>query len=163
VSARLETLGRLETAKYVVQTVVDMEQEPDNVFERFLGTDQLLLVAEGEVVAGFDLTQIDESQIMVQGTVVTMTLPPPEILYSRVDNDKTFVYERRTGLFQRPDPNMESEARRLAEGQLIDWALEHEILDQAEEFGLIILEGFLKSLGFTELHLQIAEQEPVTP
>ncbi len=153
----IHALGRLETAQYVMQTVVDLSMEPTNIWQQAFGTDKLLLIAKGEVVAGFDMTQIEESDIVVQGTSVNLTLPSPEILYSRVDNGETYVYSRETGLFVPPNPQLESEARRLAELRLIKWANENKILDKATDFGTLYLESFLRSLGFTEIKVQVHE------
>ena len=94
----IEVLGRLETVQYVAQTVVDLEKEPSNIWQRVFGTDKLLLIAEGEVVAGFDLSKVEESDVVVRGTAVSLTLPSPEILHSWLDDDRTFVYERETGI-----------------------------------------------------------------
>jgi hypothetical protein len=150
----IHALGRLETVEYAMQTIIELEDEPGNLLERISG-DKLLLVAEGEVVAGFDLSGVRESDVIVDGTTVTLILPPPEILYSRVDNERTFVYERETGVFRRPDPDLETEARRLAEERLVSWALERGILPKAEENGIVYLENFLRSLGFTEIEIEI--------
>ena len=147
----VQALGRLETSRFMMQTVIDLEREPANVWEEFLGTDKLLLVAGGEVVAGFDLTQVQETDTIVSGDRVTIVLPPPQILYSKVDNDLTYVYERTTGLFRSPDVRIESEARQLAEQAMIDRALEGQILSQAEANGRRQLEALLRSLGFTEV------------
>jgi len=154
----IHAFGRLETAQYMMQTLVQLEDEPGNFLERISG-DKLLLVAEGEVVAGFDLTQVREGDIVVQGISVTLMLPPPEILYSRVDNDRTYVYERETGLLRRPDPDLETQARRMAEQELIRWALDRDILAEAEEFGVFYLENFLRSLGFTKIEIAVREVE----
>jgi hypothetical protein len=151
----VRSLGRLETTKFLLQTVIDLQRQPTNVWEQIFGTDKLLLVAEGEVVAGFDLTDIAPSDISVQGDQVTVVLPPPEVLYSKVDNDRTYVYERTTGLFREPDPSIESEARRLAERAMVDRALEGEILAQAESSGVWQLEALLRSLGFTQIAIEV--------
>ncbi|MEJ2556965.1 MAG: DUF4230 domain-containing protein [Anaerolineae bacterium] len=157
VITKVRALGRLETAQYVMQTVVDLEREPNNLWQQMFGTDKLLLVAAGEVVAGFDLTQLKASDIVVQGTSVTLKLPPPEILYSRVDNENTYVYQRETGFLVAPDPNLETVARRRAEQALLDWALEHQVLSKAEEFGTLYLESLLHSLGFTEVRIEVQD------
>jgi len=151
----VRALGRLESSSYLLQTVIDLEREPTNVWERVLGTDKLLLVASGEVVAGFDLARIEPNDILVSGERVRIVLPPPEILYSKVDNDRTYVYERATGLFRAPDPRIESEARQLAERSMIERALEGGILEHAEQNGRTYLEAFLRSLGFEEIDLAI--------
>jgi len=155
VLSKVKALSRLETAQYVMQTVVDLQKEPSNIWQQVFGTDKLLLVASGEVVAGFDLSQVQENDIAVQGSSVTLMLPPPEILYSKVDNDKTYIYLRETGLFVPPDPGLEAEARRLAERRLLSWADEHNILDKAEDFGTLYLESFLRSLGFSEAKVTV--------
>jgi len=150
----INAFGRLETVQYTMRDIVRIEDEPSGLLER-LFRDRLMLIAEGEVVAGFDLAKVTEDDIVVLGTTVLIFLPPPEILYSRIDNEKTFVYERETGLLRRPDPELETTARRLAEKQLVSWALERDILDKAEETGVIYLENFLRSLGFTQIRVEV--------
>jgi len=152
----IKALGRLETTKYMLQTVIDLQREPTSIWGRIFGTDKLLLVASGEVVAGFDLALLSSADITVQGDSVTISLPPPEILYTKVDNDETYVYVRTTGLFQKPDPSIEGEARQLAERAMLERALEGEIMQQAEMNGRLHLEGFLRSLGFTEIEIVVA-------
>lgn len=154
----INAFGRLETTQYTMRDIIELEDEPSNLFEQF-SRDKLLLIAEGEVVAGFDLTKVTEDDIVVVGTTVLIFLPPPEILYSRVDNEHTFVYERETGLLRRPDQNLETEARRLAERQLVGWALERGILESAEETGVFYMENFLRSLGFMQVRIEVRKIE----
>lgn len=150
----IQAFGRLETAQYMVRDIVAMEEVPETIFER-LSRDRLLLIAEGEVVAGFDLSKVREGDIIAIHDTVLILLPEPEILYSRIDNDRTYVYERDTGLLRHPDPDLETEARRLAERHVREWALENGILDDATKFGFMYLENFLHSLGFTRIRLEI--------
>jgi hypothetical protein len=151
----INSLGRLETVQFMLQTVIDLKREPANLWGQIFGTDELLLIASGEVVAGFDLSKVSEEDITVRGDHVTMVLPPPEILYSRVDNEETYVYERNTGLFRKPDPRIESEARRLAEQAMVDRAQRGEILRQAEKNGQLQIEALLRALGFTDVLLVV--------
>lgn len=154
----IKSLGRLETAQYMLQTVVDLERHPANVWERVFGTDKLLLIASGEVVAGFDLTQMTRADVTVRGDHVTLVVPAPEILYSKIDNDRTYVYERTSGLFRQPDPQLEGEARALAEQAMRERALEGEILEQAETNGRTYLEAFLRALGFTDVEIVVRDR-----
>lgn len=159
VNPKLKALGRLESAQYVMQVVIDLEREPGNIWQQAFGTDQLLLIAEGQVVAGFDLTKIEEDDVVVQGNSVSLTLPPPELLYFGVDEDKTYVYERKTGFLTRPDEALETEARRRAQAEVVNWALEHQVFEKAEEFGVFYLESFLRSLGFTDVQVEVRDVE----
>jgi hypothetical protein len=158
VIVEMRALGRLETSKYLLETVIDLERRPESVWEQILGTDQLLLVASGEVVAGFDLTKMGPADVETSGGAVRVVLPAPELLYSRVDNERTYVYERSTGLFRRPDARLEGEARELAEQAMRNRALEGGLLMQAESSGRMQVEGFLRSLGFAEVVVEVADE-----
>jgi hypothetical protein len=158
VITEIKSLGRLETVQFLMQTVIDLEREPSNAWQQIFGTDKLLLVAGGEVVAGFDLAKVDAEHITVRGDHVTLILPPPEILYSRVDNEETYVYERTSGLFRKPDIRIEGEARQLAEQAMRDRALRGDVLRQAEANGRLQLEAFLRSLGFTDVLIVVGSE-----
>ena len=100
----VRALSKLETVHYQVEKIISGKSSgplPD-----FLTSDKILLVAHGEVIAGVDLSKLRPQDTEVNGTAVTMTLPSPEILVSKLDNDKTYVYDRQTGLFNKPDPNL---------------------------------------------------------
>ena len=157
VNPKLKALGRLETAQYVMQVVIDLEREPNNLWQQAFGTDKLLLVAEGEVVAGFDLAKVGPEDVTVNGRKVSLKLPAPEILHHAVNEDKTYVYERQTGFLVRPDPSLETEARRRAEQEVLNWALDHDVYQKAEEFGVAYLHSFLRSLGFTEVTIEVQD------
>jgi len=155
VTWQVRALGRLETAQFLMQSVVDRRRTPESVWDRVFGTDQLLLIAEGEVVAGFDMTLLSSDDIIVRGDAVTLTLPAPMVLYTRVDNEKTRVYERKSGLFRPPDPDIEAEARRVAELAMLDHAIEGGILEHAERNGVLQINAFLHSLGFTQTSVDV--------
>jgi hypothetical protein len=152
---QVNALGRYETLQFVMQTVVDLQRTPDTLWERLCGTDKLLLIAGGEAIAGFDLAQVRPEDLVVAGRSITMTLPPPEVFSYFIKEEQTSVYFRETGLLCRPDPELETNARRQAESALLAWALEQGILERAEEVGLPQLETFLRSLGFTDVTLHV--------
>jgi hypothetical protein len=160
VITHVNSLGQLATTEFTMQTVVDLENEPVNLWEQVFGTDQLMLVAEGEVVAGIDLDKVEEEDIVVGGTTVNITLPSPEILYSRIDNERTYVYERNTGLLRPIDKTLEARARVLAEQTMIDWAIQRDIYSKAAESARMRIENLLRSLGFTEIVIKF-KTEPI--
>jgi len=155
--SEIKSLGRLETVGYVMQVVVDEEKEADSLWTRIFGSDKILLIATGEVIAGFDLSEISKEDVLVQGNKVSLALPPAEIFFSRLDNEKTLVYERDTGFLVQADQYLESTARLLAERRVLDWSEEHGVLEKAEENGFIYFERLLGSLGFTDIDIRIKE------
>jgi hypothetical protein len=145
----VRALSKVETVHYELEKVVT-GQSTGPLFD-FLTSDKILLVAHGQVVAGLDLSKITDDDVIVEGEKVTITLPEPEILYSRLDNDKTYVYDRQTGIFSRPDPNLETQIRQAAEQQIKEAAIEDGILIKASENGEQVIRTLLTGLGFKEV------------
>src|SRR5262249_3450880 len=100
--------------------------------------------------------KIQPSDVSVNGRAVRLRTPPPEIFSTRIDNAKTRVYSRDTGLFSSPDPNLESEVREEAERQLRLAALQDGALDNARQNARSTLTTLLKGLGFE--HIEIFPQ-----
>lgn len=162
---QIRSLDRLETATAVIQQVVTAGQKSDSAFYNFLRGDRLLLIAHGEVVAGFDLAKLEPGDVVVSddGSVATVTLPPAEILISRLDNERTRVYDRTTGILSKGDPGLESEARRVAEQQIVQAACESGILERAVENGKRNIENLVKSFGIDEVAINASAGPCVGP
>lgn len=154
---RIQRLQRLETVVYSMEKIVTGAQ--DNAYlPKFLGGDRILLIVHGEVTAGIDLAKLDESKIKVDGRAIELELPPAEIFSTRIDNQRTRVYSRETGLFTTPDPNLESEARREAERQIGQAAVESGILKTAATNARANLTGLLEALGFQSVVVRDEDQ-----
>ena len=144
---QIQQLQRLETVRYTMDKIISGERG-SAYLPKFLVSDRLLLIVHGEVIGGVDLSKLRPSDVTVQGRTVTVHLPNPEILVTRVDNAKTRVYSRDTGLFSSPDPNLESEVREEAERQLQQAAQQDGILKTAQDNARSALITILKGLGF---------------
>jgi hypothetical protein len=150
---QIQQLQRLETVSYTMDKIISGEH--DNPYlPRFLAGDRLLLVVHGEVVGGINLAALQPGDVLLQGQKALIHLPPAEILSTRIDNAKTRVYSRDTGLFSSPDPNLESEVREEAERQLQQAALQDGILKIAAENARGTISGMLKGFGFREVDFQ---------
>ena len=144
---RIQRLQRLETVVYSMEKIVTGTQ--DNAYlPRMLAGERILLIVFGEVTAGIDLGKLEDAKIDIKGRRIELELPPAEVFSARIDNERTKVYSRETGLFTSPDPNLESEVRREAERQVRQAAIEGGILKTAAENGRATLTGFLEGLGF---------------
>jgi hypothetical protein len=162
---RVRALSRLETIRYSMETIIEGGSDPGG-FLSFLGIgrEKLVLIARGQVMAGVDFGHMGPDDIVVNGQKVTLYLPPAEILVSKLDNERTGVYEYEKGLFTRRDVQLESELRARAEEELVRRAMEDGILTQAETNAQAYLLLLLHSLGFTEVEFQpkIVPQPMVT-
>jgi uncharacterized protein DUF4230 len=143
----IQRLQRLETVVYSVEKIVTGTQD-SAYLPRALAGDRILLIVYGEVTAGIDLGKLDTSSIAVRDRSISLQVPPAEIFSTRIDNAKTQVYSRETGLFVRPDPNLETIARRAAEQQVHQAAVDSGILKTAADNGRMTLQKLLEGLGF---------------
>jgi hypothetical protein len=148
----VRALSRLETVNYQLEKVIT-GKSTGPLFD-FLTSDRILLVAHGEVVAGVDLQKLGPEDIEVVSDTVVITMPNAEILSSKLDNDKTYVYDRQTGLFNKPDPNLESQMRSAAEQQIVLSATEDGILVKAEENAKQTLRSLVQGLGYKDVQFK---------
>lgn len=152
----IKKLGNLETASYTIEKIVEAGQD-GNPFQDLLFGDRILLIAHGKVIAGVDMSQITEDQVVVDNETVTITLPPPTILSSSLDNSKTRVYDRTKGYLNTGDKDLESEARLAAEQSITQGACEAGILQEARENAFEQVEQLFKFAGFTTVNVNMPE------
>ena len=149
---QIRGLQRLETVSYTMDKIVSGERE-NPILPQILAGDRLLLVVHGEAIAGVDLAKLKPSDVTVSGDSVRVHLPPAEIFTTSLDNAKTKVYSRDTGLFSSPDPNLEGEVRAEAERQLRNAALDDGILKTADANARQTVTNILKGLGFANVEV----------
>lgn len=145
-----KALQRMETASFTIEKIVDAGTN-GNVIQEFLYGDKVLLIAHGQVVAGFDLAALKDENVIIQARKITVVLPDPIILYTRLDNEQTKVYDRTRGLLAPKNSDLEARARAAAETSIKSAACEGGILGQARENGIKQMTLFFKSLGFTDI------------
>jgi hypothetical protein len=146
---QIQQLQRLETVAFNMDKIISGGWE-SRYLPTFLAGERLLLIVAGDVTAGVDLGRIAAANIVVSGHTIRMKIPDTEIFATRVDNQRTRVYSRETGLFSRVDPNLESDVRREAERQVRQAALDNGILQVAAANARTTLQSFLRGLGFDQ-------------
>lgn len=155
----VRSLARLETIQYSVEKVITAEsgQGPFG----FLFGDRLLLVAHGSVIAGIDLAKVGVEDVWYDDVgILHLRLPPAEILVVTLSSEQTYVYDRSTGLLTKGSVSLEAEARRAAEAEIRQGALQDGILDQAQVNAESFLRSFLGGLGFSDVIFEPPQLEP---
>lgn len=150
----IRSLGSLETASYSIEKIVEAGEDRSKLQELLFG-DKLLLIANGKVVAGVDLTQVSEKDILVEGDVLSVSLPAPVILSSSLDNSQTKVYDRTQGYLNRGDKDLETTARKSAEEAITKAACEAGILSEARENAVKRMKQLFEFAGFSEVSVTI--------
>jgi len=145
----IRSLARLETIQYTVEKVITAEINQGPF--AFLFEDRLLLVAHGTVIAGIDLERLVPENLWLDGSVLYVRLPAAEVFIATLDNEKTYVYERDTGILRKPNTDLETLARQTAEIEIRKAAIEDGILNIARQNAETYLTRLFIALGYKDV------------
>src|SRR5260370_42349992 len=110
---RIQALQELNTIRYVYSSYVSSQRDMPDILKGLYG-DNLVMIAVGYVEAGIDLSKVTPADVAQQGDVITIKVPPSELLSCYLDENASQVVARDTGIFARPASNLAEEARRYA-------------------------------------------------
>lgn len=116
-----------------------------------LMSDQLVIVANGTVRAGFRLDQLDENRITVTGDTLSLTLPKAEI-FDVIVNPSDFDIYIEDGTW---DHEKVVEVENRAIDQIKNDAIKEGILEKANETGIKRLTEMFKAFGFSEVMITV--------
>lgn len=159
----LVDLSQYRAASANFQVIVDSEKDARFV-PSFVRGERTVFVAGGSVDAVVDFSRLDERSITVSEDrrSVTVVLPAPVLSEARVDPEQARVVSRDRGLLDRlgslfsDTPTGERNLYLAAEGKMHAAAAESNLRPKAEENTRGMLEGMLRSLGFTSVDVRFA-------
>ena len=147
----IQSMARLTTVEMVEYTTI--EKGNDHGWLNWAREDRIMMLAVARIGAGVDLEALSPGAFDVdtETGAVTVELPPAQIMYVALDNTSTQVFDRNTGVFTSGDPQLETEARQVAEEVLRTAALDRGILIQAEEHARVAITELLLGLGYLDV------------
>src|SRR5215204_6424716 len=154
----IEDLEVYKAASGNFQVVVDLE-ESSRLLPLVIKGQRTLFVAGGSVDAEVDFSTLDEGAIKVSGDGrrAEITLPHARLTKARVDPEQSRVFARERGLLDRlgsvlsDNPTSERTLYLLAQQKMEAAAAASELRAQAERNTKAMLEGMLRSLGYTQV------------
>jgi hypothetical protein len=157
VLTRIRDLKRLESVSFHMERVIDLTEKQARLFGLVETEDALLLVAAADVRAGIDLGRLEPGDIEVDvaNGRAKIQLPSAEIFGVALDNQRTYVHTRRTGVLAQRQENLETRARQEAERTLADAAREAGILPRAEDNAARLVGELVRSLGYDEVEVSV--------
>ncbi|HEY3006563.1 MAG TPA: DUF4230 domain-containing protein [Micromonosporaceae bacterium] len=152
----IRDLSRFTAAEGNFEIVIDLQKNRKYVPD-FLLNDRTLFVAAGTVESYVDFSTISEGAIVVSadGKSVEVRLPAPQLTDARLDLDRSYVFAEQRGLLNRlgevfsGNPNRQQETYKLAQDRIEAAARDSGLNQRAEENTRKMLEGLLRSLGYT--------------
>jgi hypothetical protein len=142
---QVQTLSQLVTVKYVVENVIVAEDS------KWYGDNRVLLVAHGIVKAGINLEAIKPGDIQITGKKLTVKLPGAGLTDVYLDEHRTQILERTTGLMRAFDKDLEHNAREQALQKLSRSAYDSGIIKDANDRARTQLGNLFLQLGFDDV------------
>jgi hypothetical protein len=149
VVTQIRRLARLESVSYTMDKMVSGDRE-NRVLPAFLTGDRILLEVHGQAIAGVDLGQLSAADVRINGHAVNVHLPPAQLFTVALNDQKTHVYSRMTGILVPVDPSLEGEVREQAVEDLRQSALAAGILPTALQNACGTVQKLLLGLGFEQ-------------
>ncbi|MFJ6835840.1 DUF4230 domain-containing protein [Streptomyces sp. NPDC091209] len=154
----IQDMSRYDAASGNFQVVVDLEKDAKYLPDAIRGT-RTLYVGAGTVDAYVDLGRIGQKDVTVNGdrTSATLRLPHAALGKPALDPDHSYAVSKQRGLLDRigdifsDNPNDERAVQRLAAKHIGKAAQDSRLTARAEENTTSMLEGLLRSLGFTQV------------
>lgn len=158
---KVRSASELTTAIFAMEAVVPTQQDRNLLGQFTIGTTTLLYIAYGEVRAGVDLSQLEIEDVDIQDDQIVMSLPAPQILDSKIDVDRSEVYDYTRGfLGLGPDsaPQLQTLASQAALDKIIVVACSQDILGQANERAEFVVTQLLSTT--TEKSIVVKTHSP---
>jgi hypothetical protein len=148
---KVTDLGNLELVQYDFKDVVEYKVRKN----KLLPDDQYLIVVAGEATACIDLRAITPTDIQssVTGDTVYVQVPQPEICHTKLNHQKTKLYNNSKLPFGDSGPAIQ-EIYRLAEQKVDKIAADSDILDRARQNAQLVLKPLLEQTSGKTVFLQ---------
>ena len=153
---QVQSASELTTAVLAMETVVPTRQDR-TVGGYVIGTTTLLYIAYGEVRAGVDLSQLRTSDVEVQSNTIRIRLPPPRILDSKIDVNRSKVYDYSRG-FLALGPDVAPQLQTLAEQEtlkrIVTKACNQGLLKAANDRAQMVVSQLLNGSGYKQVQVE---------
>lgn len=134
----ISELGKLELVKYAYRDIVEQSITRD-----FLPDPKAILIIQGEAVGCIDLKKVTAEDIVTVGDTLVVNLPAPEICYHKIDHSRSKVYHTEYAFMN--EGLLLEEAWKRAEQQILQSALDSDILEQTRRNAAIVLKPLLEN------------------
>jgi hypothetical protein len=140
--SKISSMGKLELVRYAMKDVIEQKE-----IHPILPDSRVLFLAVGEVTACIDLTKIRKPDVVQNKDSVIVYLPQPEICYSKLDHQKSKVYDIRGAWFEDDAKNMVEDVYKLGEKRILDNANQMDVLGLARTNAQLIFKPILESIS----------------
>ncbi len=147
----LQKMSGLATAEYVVTKII--KANDDKTWYK-VGDRKILMSCKASLVAGVDMSKIDEKNIHIDGKNISLTLPHATLFYINIKPEDVKVAYEDVSMFRTKFSIQERDALAAqAENQIKQSADLLGIFTTAEANATLFINNFLKKEGFENISI----------
>lgn len=118
--------------------------------------DNIVLIGKGKVLAGVDLARMNEKDVFTAGDSVSISLAGAQV-FNTIVNPSDFETFDETGIWTADEV---TGLKKKIRDRITARALANQILPRADQRCKLVLENFLRALGFTKINFKAPGQSP---
>lgn len=139
---KITNMGKLELVKFSMKDVIDKTE-----VKSFWPDERILFVAVGEVTACIDLTKVKKDDVRIMDDSLTLFLPQPEICYTKLDHQKSKIYDVSGMWFSDTVKEQVEDIYKIAENKIFTTAMQMNILGKAKQNAQLIFKPLVANLS----------------
>lgn len=162
VITEIKKISEFTSACFYEEIILKESKATDNVTNKVAGffgkkeavcSDEIVIIANGKVRAGFNLQNLKDEDIIVNGDTLTINLPKAEI-FDVIVNPSDFDIYIEDGKWSQ---DQVTQIENKAITQIKQDAINDGIMAKAEESGVKKLTEIFKTFGFSEVSINVAK------
>ena len=162
VVTEIKKISEFTSACFYEEIILTEKKASDNVTNKVTGffgkkeavcKDEIVIIANGKVRAGFNLQNLKDENIVVKGDTLSINLPKVEIFDVIVNPSDFDIYIEEGKWSQDQVTKIENKAIERVKAD----AVKDGIMKKAEESGIKKLTEIFKTFGFSEVNITIAK------
>lgn len=148
----IKQLSDLATIEYVVTKII---KASDNKTWYKIGDRKILMSCKASLIAGIDLSKINEQNIKINGKNITIILPRAKLLFINIKPEDIKTEYEDVSFLRTPFTNAERDALGAQGEEQIKNSIDSiGILQAAEINTTLIITNFLNKLGYTTTNIR---------
>lgn len=165
VVSRIKSAAKLATTEFVLDKTIMAAKDKKILF--FVPLNAALFVAytEATVTAGIDVNKLKKEDVVIDGTSISLKLPPVEVInfsypFDKYRIDKELSQDEFLNKFTLQE---HEELYRQSELEIRSLLKQIGVVEQTEEKTRQMMENILKNLGYTEIYIEFKECKTLFP
>lgn len=162
VISKIRRASQMATVEFILTKTLLAQKNKRLLFIFTLKPATFMAYTEARVKAGIDFSELKEEDIVIQGSKISLMLPPVKVLnfsYPAENFEPDEIYTRSKTFLNRISVNMQEELFRKGEVDLRENLQYLGIEKTAQDKTRLMMVSMLRQMGFNEIYIEFKQSE----